>query len=1000
LFLFAEKRKIISSTKPPKCHTFTGLIESEKTLKVPSNASFKIVYSIIEHDHLGSLIEAFVVQITSGGNWSMVHQKLNASSAEFYQHKLDELDMQAVALLDQIKPEFLIKKFSPVKRIRPKEYFSKHFNSKVFQNLIRPHIEKIHQEVVRIIHGKNLFLGEKKNPIVKRIRWSDEKATVLFHYRRNDDNTHYFATLKHEGERLNIYHASLLLSNKPCFVVIHDRIVEVVDVDGSKIEPFFRKRFIAIPRASEKTYFTKFGKSIIENYNVYAVGYEIVTKKFIASPMLVLTKLLDGSHGFILKFLYDDHQFYYHGGKKTSVVIEPDGDSLRFLRIKRSIAWEEGIASKLLEMGFKHGINADFHLSANADLQDCIAWLAEMNLPLREMKFLIEQDLENKYELESSEIQFDVSEGIDWFDLKAKVKFGAFEIPFEQIIPYLKRGDLEFPLPNGTFAVLPKEWLSRLSSALDFSTEKDGIKLKKHHLGLLSELNEISPNQTIMQSLNGFNGVQNVAMPKSFEGKLRDYQKAGYDWFYFLKKHNFGGCLADDMGLGKTVQTLALLQNEKELALNSNVSVMQNGQVDLFNKGNADQTSLLVVPTSLTFNWLAEAKKFTPNLKILLHTGHSRVKSSAHFQKYNVVLSTYGTVRNDIDYIGSYEFNYVILDESQFIKNASSKLSKAVNQLQAKHRLTLTGTPIENTVNDLWAQIDFLNTGLLGNQTYFQKHFAAEIEKKGNEQKADKLQALIKPFVLRRTKNQVAKELPNKTEKVVYCTMTEEQEKKYEEVKSKYRNLILGELDSNGTGKSKLNLLQGLMQLRQIANHPKFVDENYEGESGKFEETSMTIPIAIEEGHKILIFSSFVKHLNIFVDHAKEQGIPYCYIDGSVSAKQRKKEVEEFQENDAKKLFFISLKAGGFGLNLTEADYVFILDPWWNPASEQQAIDRTHRIGQNKNVFTYKFITKGTVEEKILALQGNKKSLSDKLIKTEESFIKKLDINDIKVLLS
>lgn len=980
--------------------TFTGLIVNQNLVKVPSNASFKIVYSIIEHPNLGTLIEAFVVQITSAGNWSMVHQKLNASSAEFYQHKLDEKDMKAVALLDQIKPEYIIKKFSPVQRIRPKEYFAKHFNSKVFQNLIRPHIEDIHQEVLRLIHGKDLFVGEKKNPIVQHIKWSEEKATVLFHYRRNEHNTHYFATLKHEGERLNIYHASILLSNSPCFVVVHNRIMEVEAVDGSKIEPFFRKRFIGIPRSSEKTYFQKFGKSIIENYNVYAVGYDIISQKFQARPLLLLTKLLDGSYGFILKFIYDKHTFYYQGGKKISVVIEPDGDGLKFIRIKRSISWEQSIAQGLIEMGFKHGINAEFRLGTDSGLEECILWLTEMTPVLGELKFTVEQELDKTYELQSSEISFDLSEGIDWFDLKAKVKLGSFEVPFEKIIPYLKRQELEFPLPNGSIALLPKEWLSKLASVIEFSTEKDGIRLKKHHVGLLADVQDLGPNTSMLESLSDFDGVKPVKVPKAFQGKLRDYQKAGYDWFYFLKNHNFGGCLADDMGLGKTIQTLALLQNEKELALNNGVQVNGNGQVDLFGAKTKGQTSLLIVPTSLTFNWLAEAKAFTPQLQILLHTGNSRKRSNEHFSNFDVVLSTYGTLRNDIDYFKEFPFNYVILDESQFIKNAASKLSKAVNQIQAKHRLTLTGTPIENTVADLWAQIDFLNRGLLGNQSYFQKNFASEIEKKKNEEKANKLQALIKPFVLRRTKNQVAKELPSKTEKVVYCTMTEEQERKYEEVKSKYRNLILGEIESKGLGKSKLNLLQGLMQLRQIANHPKFVDASFEGESGKFQETSMTIPTAIEEGHKILIFSSFVKHLNIFVEHAKKEQIPYCYIDGSVPSKQRKLEVEEFQNNPEKKLFFISLKAGGFGLNLTEADYVFILDPWWNPASEQQAIDRTHRIGQTKKVFTYKFITKGTVEEKILALQNSKKSLSDKLIKTEESFVKKLDITDIKALLS
>jgi SNF2 family DNA or RNA helicase len=969
-------------------------------LKVPVKSNFKAVYSIIEHPFLGNIIEAFVVQITTVGNWSMVNQKLNASSAEAYQHRLDQKDMLAIAELDKLKPEYIIKKFSPVQRIRPKEYFQKHFDAKIFQNAIRPHIEEVLSKVIPLIHGKKLFIGEKKNPINQEIRWSTESATVLFHYRRNPDNTHYFATLKHEGQRINIYHSSILLCNSPCYLVVHRQLLFVKDLEGSKISVFFKKRFVAIPRSSEENYFRKFGIGIIEKYNVYAVGYDIVTQKYRATPVLVLAQLIDGSYGFILKFIYGSHYFYYKKDKKTSVVMEKVGDNLKFIRVKRSVQWEDAIASMLLSYGFVNVSESEFNLGPKKELEECIQWLSEMSLVLDEKRFKLEQDLSQVYELKTSKIDFKLVEDMDWFDVKAIVRLGAYEIPFSSIIPYLKRQQLEYPLPNGTIALLPKEWLSKLSGILEFSVDKEGLRLRKHHLGLLKTINEISPNTEILQSLDSFEGVLVQEKPKRFKGTLRDYQKAGYDWFYFLKHHNFGGCLADDMGLGKTVQTLALLQKEKELAGKSSKSSQLNGQVDLFGHDVSLSTSLLVMPTSLTFNWLSEAKKFTPDLKVLIHTGHLREKSTEHFERYDVVITTYGTVRNDIDYLLEFQFNYVILDESQFIKNPSSKMAKAVNKLSAKHRITLTGTPVENTVNDLWSQIEFLNPGLLGNQSYFQKHFVSEIEKKHNAEKADKLQAMIKPFVLRRTKNQVAKELPKKTEKVVYCSMTAEQEKKYEEVKSKYRNLILGEIEEKGLNKSKLNLLQGLMKLRQIANHPKFVDTEYQGDSGKFNETIMTIPTAIEEGHKILVFSSFVKHLSIFVEHAKENEIQYCYMDGSTPAKERQKQVEEFQNDASKKLFFISLKAGGFGLNLTEADYVFILDPWWNPASERQAIDRTHRIGQTKKVFTYKFITRGTIEEKILDLQNNKKSLSDKLIKTEDSFIKKLDINDIKALLT
>ncbi|MGB4776435.1 MAG: DEAD/DEAH box helicase, partial [Daejeonella sp.] len=456
----------------------------------------------------------------------------------------------------------------------------------------------------------------------------------------------------------------------------------------------------------------------------------------------------------------------------------------------------------------------------------------------------------------------------------------------------------------------------------------------------------------------------------------------GYNWFHFLRKYNFGGCLADDMGLGKTVQTLAFLQKIKEESKNANTPL----------------TSLIIMPTSLIYNWINEAKKFAPNLSILTYTGIFRNKDLAHFANYDIVITTYGITRVDIDLLNTLYFNYIILDESQSIKNSSSKAFRAVKMLKSKYKLILSGTPVENTVNDLWTQMSFLNPGLLGNQTFFYKDFVIPIEKKKDEEKARKLQALIKPFVLRRTKSQVAKELPPKTEHLFYCQMTETQGEYYEKIKAEYRNELLMSLENGTFNRSQVQVLQGLTKLRQIANHPEMIDEGYEGDSGKFENVIHTLENVLSRGHKVLVFSQFVKQLDIYRRHCNKENIAYTYLDGATT--NRGEVVKEFQENKDIKLFLISIKAGGVGLNLTEADYVFILDPWWNPAVEQQAIDRTHRIGQTKNVFIYKFITKDTVEEKILALQNRKRRVAESLITTEESFIKSLTPQDIKDILS
>ena len=402
------------------------------------------------------------------------------------------------------------------------------------------------------------------------------------------------------------------------------------------------------------------------------------------------------------------------------------------------------------------------------------------------------------------------------------------------------------------------------------------------------------------------------------------------------------------------------------------------------------------MPTSLIYNWLAEATKFTPELKVLVYTGTNRNKNIEQFLQYDLVITTYGVARIDVDLLKTFYFNYIILDESQSIKNYASQVTKAVLEYKAKNKIVLSGTPIENSVTELWTQLSFTNEGLLGSYSKFNNDFVNPIEKDKNIDRVKKLHALIKPFILRRTKEQVATDLPPKVEQLIYCDMSEAQESYYEKTKSEYRNELLKSAEASGGKASAISILTGLTKLRQIANHPKMVDAEYEGDSGKFEEAIRMLESAISENHKILIFSQFVKQLEIFRHYLTENNVDFLYLDGGTSSVKRKDLVDEFQNNEKQKVFLISLKAGGVGLNLTAADYVFILDPWWNPAIERQAVDRSHRIGQKKTVFTYKFISKNSVEEKIVKLQESKLELSNSLITTEESFMKSLSLEDIK----
>jgi SNF2 family DNA or RNA helicase len=490
---------------------------------------------------------------------------------------------------------------------------------------------------------------------------------------------------------------------------------------------------------------------------------------------------------------------------------------------------------------------------------------------------------------------------------------------------------------------------------------------------IITELNEKR------KRLKKVTEIKKVTVPRAIKAKLRPYQKEGLNWLHFLDEMKWGGILADDMGLGKTLQILTFLSKLK-----------------------SKKPSLIIVPTTLLFNWENEIAKFSPHLKAFYYYGGSREKETKVFSDYDIIFSTYGIIVRDIEILKSYKFNYLILDESQSIKNPGSLRYKAANLLKANNKIALTGTPIENSTFDLFAQMTFVNPGFLGTMKSFKDNYSNAIDKEGNQEIAIELQKIINPFILRRTKEQVALELPPKTEDIIYCEMASEQRKIYDAYKNEYRNKLLDKIKEEGLGKSKMYVLEGLLKLRQICDSPALLKDNdiNSHESVKINELVRYISDKTAN-HKILIFSQFTSMLALIKEELNVNNIDYEYLDGKCSIKQREKSVNNFQENEKLRVFLISLKAGGMGLNLTAADYVFIVDPWWNPAVEEQAIDRCYRIGQDKNVFAYRMICKDTIEEKIIQLQAKKKKISNDLIKVDdESIMKGLKINDIKSLFS
>jgi non-specific serine/threonine protein kinase len=583
-----------------------------------------------------------------------------------------------------------------------------------------------------------------------------------------------------------------------------------------------------------------------------------------------------------------------------------------------------------------------------------------------------------------------ISSNTDWFDAKVDITFGDQKVTVAEVKKAIANKQQFVQLNDGTLGILPEDWLKKYALLFRVGEGKsDKLKLSRYHLSVIDDLYENRNEEELSiqleekyERIKDNHQVKEIPPPENLEHTLRPYQVSGFQWLNYLQEVGWGGILADDMGLGKTVQALYMLQHfyqDKDGALKA----------------------LVVCPTTLIYNWENEIKKFTPSLEYHIHHGSARVRSLEELMKHHVIITTYGTLRSDIKLLMQVPLDYVILDESQAIKNPTSKATKAAALLNAKHRVCMSGTPLQNNTFDIYAQMNFLNPGMLGSVEFFRQEFAIPIDKFGEPEQKEHLKKVLYPFILRRTKEQVAKDLPDKTETVLFCEMEDEQRRIYDAYRNDFRAKIMGTIEEQGIQRSQLTILQGLMKLRQICDSPAILNEQEKmpNVSIKLEELGREITENIGN-HKALIFSQFLGMLGLIREKLTELGIKYEYFDGSTSAPDREKAIQSFQNDDEVRVFLISLKAGGVGLNLTAADYVYIVDPWWNPAVEQQAIDRTHRIGQTKNIFAYRMICKDTIEDKIMQLQEKKRLLAKELIADDSAFVKSLSREDVEYLFS
>jgi non-specific serine/threonine protein kinase len=844
--------------------------------------------------------------------------------------------------------------------------------------------EDLHwNDLLLLLHNQTIFLRENKNFAGRRLTIIPEAGHASFSLSEAAGELTLYPEIEWTGTTTPVSDDIAVISNHPLWVLLGDQIRRIEGITGDDLQQLQRMSTpLVVPARDREAFLNHALPQLLSRYRLRSSALEF---RAVSVPPVPRLYLLESAGSLVAEI-----RFRYDSLEVLPGLLSPSGPDIftsegTIVTLQRDRDAEQAAISRLVDTGLQRDLSSETPLTFSPK-GDPLEWLAD-NLPgLRDSGFeVFGQDQLRRYRVRSAptRVSFSISSGIDWFDLTMDLSFEGTPVSLAAFLQAIREKKRFVRLADGSYGMLPQEWLRRFAMAAALGNpEEETLRFSRTQIPLLEELSETGEfdaditYEHLRQRLASFSGIEAHAGPEGFAGTLRPYQQAGIDWLLFLHDFGFGGLLADDMGLGKTIQTLALLQHIHAL--------------------KKEPPSLIVVPTSLVHNWESEASHFTPSLRALVYHGIGRKQYRNKLESCDVVITSYGILRRDIEFLRGLTFTYVVLDESQNIKNFASVNARAVRHLKSHFRLALTGTPVENNLTELWSQFQFLNPGMLGGLRTFTESFARPIERLHDESRAATLRRMIHPFLLRRTKELVAAELPPKVESTVLCDMEEAQRSAYHHWREYYRQAIMRSVETVGLRRSTVKVLEGLTKLRLVCCHPQLADEQYHGSSGKYNAFQEMLDDILAEGHKVLVFSQFVKMLTILRRHLDKHNVVYEYLDGRTI--HRKERVDHFQNDEAVKVFLISLRAGGTGLNLTSADYVIHYDPWWNPAVETQATDRTHRIGQLRQVFSYKLITRESVEEKILALQDRKKQLVGNIITTEESFLKSLTREDIQDL--
>ncbi|VXB11913.1 Serine/threonine protein kinase [Flavobacterium sp. 9AF] len=948
-----------------------------------------LVFDLSYHTILETYLPSAYIVEQNEDILSYVIKIANSKTIAESQIDLDSNEQQLLDICDKLSAKQLLTKY----KIKNKEAKSLEFllsdskMKKLVSHFIDFSMERFFKCIAPTTIPLSIDLNKKDVFNKQQVVFSPNTLEPKFYFSKTSEHLIYRLSILCEGNEFFPYEKEIkIVLNEPSWITFNSKIYHIQHINGNKLKPFLQKKEVIIPNKNSIEYFNKFIKNVIKKVPIEADGFKVIKdtscKGCIIKPSLSIIHkiyLLD------VFFIYEDHTFSITDEKNTHISLNyNDNNEFTVLQTVRNKKQEAEIIKNLetnglffLNSKLASFTNAIHDVSEYYNITELIAKHDEIENSNTTIDWKINGKIINTQHFK---ISSHFIENKDWFDIEMTIEIGSHTFPFTAIIPHLRTGNRLYQLPDETFFILPEEWFSKYKSLVNFGkTDNNKIQIQKNQFTLLEETGIATENNSFNKEIIPFKSTGNL------KATLRNYQIEGVNWLVKNYQLGLGSCLADDMGLGKTIQTLAYLdfvftQFEDDFFITQEIE----DSFDLFSTTNQNKEkklkALVVAPSSLTYNWFNETKKFAPHFTRLNYTGLDRKLKRKKLDKVDLVFTSYGLLLKDINLLKTLSFHFLIIDESQQIKNRNSKIYKAINTINASHKISLSGTPIENSLSDLWSQMQFINPNLLNSFTFFDAHFKKAIEKQHDEQKIKELKSLINPYLLRRTKMEVAQDLPEISEQIFYSEMSEEQAKLYDNEKSIIRNYLIDKkINALETKQnSKISILNALSKLRQLANHPILIDEDIP--SGKFLDVTAYLETLVQAKQKTLLFSSYTSHLKIYTDWCDKHKISYCLLTGNTNLKDREKQVGSFQEDDSKLLFFISLKAGGTGLNLTKASYVLLLDPWWNPFAELQAIGRAHRIGQKNQVNVVRFIAKDTIEEKINQLQQSKKEISDSII--------------------